>query len=54
MLRLKEMEAYLCGRFKKSKKISAVKKAALDKFLKENYLPGSGPEYLRSFKKKTA
>jgi DNA-binding XRE family transcriptional regulator len=30
----------------KVKKVSAAKKAALDKFLKENYLPGNGPEYL--------
>lgn len=36
----------------KSKKISAVKKAALDKFLKENYLPGSGLEYLNRLRTK--
>ena len=30
----------------KTKKVSTEKKAALDKFLKENYVPGSGPDYL--------
>jgi len=36
----------------KAKKVSAVKKTALDKFLKENYLPGSGLEYLNRLIKK--
>ena len=36
----------------KTKKIPSEKKAALYKFLKENYLPGSGPEYLIRLKKK--
>lgn len=34
------------------KKVSANKKAVLDKFLKENYLPGNGPEYLARLQKK--
>lgn len=33
------------------KKVAAGKKAALDKFLKENYLPGNGPEYLSRLQK---
>jgi len=33
------------------KKVSVGKKAALDKFLKENYLPGNGPEYLARLQK---
>jgi DNA-binding XRE family transcriptional regulator len=35
----------------KTKKISPDKKAALDKFLKENYLPGNGPKYLSRLQK---
>jgi DNA-binding XRE family transcriptional regulator len=35
----------------KIKKISAGKKTVLDKFLKENYLPGNGPEYLARLQK---
>ena len=33
------------------KKVSGGKKATLDKFLKENYLPGNGPEYLTRLQK---
>jgi DNA-binding XRE family transcriptional regulator len=36
----------------KAKKVSTVKKTALDKFLKENYLPGNGPEYLNRLRNK--
>ena len=36
----------------KAKRIPTEKKAALDRFWKENYLPGSGPEYLNRLKKK--
>lgn len=35
----------------KTKKVSQGKKAALDKFLKENYLPGNGSEYLTRLQK---
>lgn len=35
----------------KIKKVSGSKKAALDKFLKENYLPGNGSEYLARLQK---
>jgi DNA-binding XRE family transcriptional regulator len=35
----------------KNKKVSAVKKAELDRFLKEDFLPGNGPEYLARLKK---
>ena len=36
----------------KTKKVSAAKRAVLDKFLRENYLPGNGPEYLARLQKK--
>ena len=36
----------------KIKKVSVNKKAALEKFLKENYLPGNGPEYLARLQEK--
>jgi DNA-binding XRE family transcriptional regulator len=36
----------------KTKKVSTAKRAVLDKFLRENYLPGNGPEYLARLQKK--
>ena len=35
----------------KFKKVSVGKKATLDKFLEENYVPGNGPEYLARLQK---
>ena len=35
----------------KIKKVSVGKKATLDKFLEENYVPGNGPEYLARLQK---
>jgi DNA-binding XRE family transcriptional regulator len=39
-------------RKQKKKEVSTGKKSTLDKFLKENYLPGSGPEYLVRLQKR--